>query len=72
MTPKGKLESEALRRGFSTVEELVVSALNKRGSVTGAATEIGVFPNALNLWLDRNGYAVVTDTKARLVRKESA
>lgn len=72
MTRKGKLHQMALSRGFSNIEEFVEATLEKRPSALGVATEAGVAVNAVSNWLSRNGYSIVTEKRARLVRKETA
>lgn len=71
MQRNGKLVQEARKRGYEDVTKMVSAALSKSPSVGGAAAEIGVAPNALTVWLNTNGYAVIRETKARLVRADS-
>jgi hypothetical protein len=68
----GKLQQVALSRGFPNIEEFVEATLEKRPSALGVATEAGVAVNAIFSWLSRNGYSIVSEKTARLVRKESA
>ncbi|MBK8135038.1 MAG: hypothetical protein IPK52_04230 [Chloroflexi bacterium] len=72
MERNGKLQQVALSRGFSNIEEFVEATLEKRPSALGVATEAGVAVNAIFSWLSRNGYSIVSEKTARLVRKESA
>jgi len=69
---KGKLQQVALSRGFSNIEEFVEATLEKRPSALGVATEAGVAGNDVLRWRSRNGFSIVTEKTARLVRKESA
>lgn len=71
MNTRGQLEREARKRGYDGVAEMVSASLAKAPSIGGAAADIGVAPNAVRVFLDREGLAVVTETKARLVRKDS-
>lgn len=71
MEPRGKLAQEARKREYENVAAMVSAALTHSPSIEGAAANIGVAPNAIRVWLGTNGYAVIREVKARLVRADS-
>lgn len=71
MNKRGQLEREARKRGYDGVAEMVAASLAKAPSIGGAAADIGVAPNAIANFLNKEGLAVIVERKARLVRADS-
>jgi ABC-type phosphate/phosphonate transport system permease subunit len=64
---RGKLAKVARERG-QTVEQTIGEAVRETGSVLGAATALGVAPNAVLQWVKVNGYQVKRVVRAELVK----
>lgn len=71
MNTRGTLVRKSREKEYESVTDMVAAALSKNPSISGAAAEIGVAPNALRVFLNANGLAVIVETKARLVRADS-
>lgn len=54
-----KLKEIAKDRGLSPIE-LVIEAVNKSGSVNGAAISLGLARNTIRYWMKKSGYTAVT------------
>lgn len=62
----GKL-TEVARLEGKTVAQVVISAVEKRGSILGAAKELDVSPTTIRYHLERNGLKV-THRKMKIER----
>lgn len=71
MVERGKLAQEARKRGYDSIADMVSDGLSQSPSIGGAAAFCKVAPNAISVWLGTNGYAVVREVKAWLVRADS-
>ncbi|MCE7947227.1 MAG: hypothetical protein DYG88_07335 [Chloroflexi bacterium CFX4] len=69
MVHSGKLEVIARKKGV-TVRELIKEALVKRGSITGAAMDIGVMPASLRHWLKSRRLQVSIEYRVKFVQQK--
>lgn len=63
--PIGKLTELAEKRG-KTVQQLVVEAVEKRGSLLGAAKELDVSPNTIRYHLAQAGVKLTIEHTVKL------
>lgn len=59
MARKGKLKELEVRYG-EPLDRLIPRIVAEQGSILQAAHQLGVVPNALHVWLKKNGYEVTT------------
>ena len=61
----GKLANDAEKMGI-TVQELVISVVQRKGSINGAARELGVRPNTIEYHLRKAGLKLTVKTEITL------
>lgn len=52
------------------LEVLIPRMITEEGSIHKAAIRLGVYPNAIQYWMKKNGYRLVTQQVATLEKEE--